>query len=260
MNPSKMSPVEIDTKLVELYAATDKARRSLTGIKSSLSKAAANKSKGHPCYTPYDDDDVEEASSVFVKAIAAEMPYEAQYAHHPWTRYYHVTNVTGHIHHSRDCSSCNYSTQYAWRTDLSGLSDVEVVAREAHNACSVCMPIAPVEQRAARERYNAEQRAAKAAERASKAAAKAAKAQQRAIKHVDKVEAEIAKMGGFEAFRYAYSLHGHNGGRSIYAWSNSCPTMVGDTLYEMKQRQEEGRSYHSLNEHVKAELTKRGLR
>jgi hypothetical protein len=89
-----------------------------------------------------------------------------------WTRYYHVTNTGGHIHTSLHCSSCFPDTQFAWRTDLSGLTVEQVVEQEAYNACTVCMPIAPAEQKAAREYFNRQQREAKAAEKAAIKAAK----------------------------------------------------------------------------------------
>lgn len=83
-----------------------------------------------------------------------------------WTRYWHVQNTNGHIHTSQSCTSCFHDTRYFWRTDLSGLTPEQVVEREAYNACSVCMPIAPAEQRAARQAYTKAERERKAAEKA----------------------------------------------------------------------------------------------
>jgi hypothetical protein len=184
---------------------------------------------------------------------------EAEYLRRRWTRYWHVNNTNGHIHNSLHCASCFPDTQYVWRTDLSGLTEEEVVEREAYNACSVCMPIAPAEQKAARVAYNKAQREAKAAERQAKKDAKAVKARERAAKLVDKVEKEIAKLGGLDALRGDYSLYGKDGRKSLYDATFDMQQTVGDVLYEMKDRQESGHSHHRMNEHVKAELEERGL-
>jgi hypothetical protein len=251
------TPVEIDTKISELRFQLAKAQSLIERYERLEDDWYRSRLK-----TDYDNAVEREI------ALYAEIgPLEAEYRSRPWVRYYHVNNVNGHIHNSLHCSSCFPDTQYAWRTDLSGLSEEEVVKREAYNACSVCMPIAPAEQRAARERYNQAQRDAKAAERQAKKDAKADKARQRAVKLVDKVEKEIEKLGGIDVLRNDYSLYGRNVSdgqigrrtKSLYDATFDMQQTVGDVLYEMKQRQEEGRSHHDMNEHVKAELEKRGL-
>jgi hypothetical protein len=138
---------------------------------------------------------------------------ELQSKYTGWPRYWHVTNSNGHIHTSLHCSSCFYDTQYVWRTDLSGMTPQEVVDAEAHNACTVCMPIAPVEQRAARERFTQAQRAAKKAERETKADAKLLKAAERAQKQLAKIEVALEKLGGQD---YLNSLP-RTGPESAYA-------------------------------------------
>jgi hypothetical protein len=259
MSLSEKTPVEIDTELAVLYQQETVARNKHERIQHSLHESLLRREQGLPCYTPYDEDDEATAYQELHAIIDRELPFEAEYERRPWQRYWHVTNVNGHIHTSMGCSSCQPTTQYAWRTDLSGLTEQEVVEREAYNACTICMPIAPAEQKAARERYNAEQKAQRAAERDAKKQAKAEKAQARAAKLVDKVEAAIEKMGGRDAFRNDYSLYGKDGRKSVYDFNFDLPVPVGDVLYEMKQRQEEGRSHHSMNEYVRNELTKRGL-
>lgn len=154
-----------------------------------------------------------------------------------WTRYFHVTNTNGHIHESMHCSSCLPTTQYSWRTDLSGLTMEEVVEREAYNACSVCLPIAPAEQRQAREYYNRQQREARAAEKQAKKNEKLAKQAERAVKFLAKVDKAVEKhCGSWEAFRSDYSLYGHDGRKSVY--DLDVPTQVGNYLYDEKEAQE----------------------
>lgn len=60
-----------------------------------------------------------------------------------WSRFYLVQD--GHLHRSTDCSTCYPTTQFYWLTELSGLSDAEIVERAGERACAVCFPDAPVE-------------------------------------------------------------------------------------------------------------------
>lgn len=259
MNLSTATPVEIDTKLAELYMAEAKARHLYNRIQQAFVDEQVAKVEGKYYYNPFTQADEQDAYEKLHAIIEQELPLEAEYERRPWQRYWHVTNNNGHIHDSQSCSSCYPDTQYAWRTDLSGLRDTEVVEREAYNACSVCMPIAPAEQQAARKRYNEEQRAQRAAERQAKKDAKAQKARERAVKLVDKVEKEIEKLGGRQVFFEDYSLYGKDGRKSVYDATFDMQATVGDILYEMKDRQESGRSHYSMNEHVRAELESRGL-
>jgi pyrroloquinoline quinone (PQQ) biosynthesis protein C len=259
MDFTTATPVEIDTHIAELQMKQIPHQAEIT----RQHRYAASKG-AQPSWEDYSDH-YDEAK--LQAALAAHNALEVvidecqnEYiARGRWPRYFHVTNKNGHIHNSLHCSSCFPDTTYSWRTDLSGLSEHEVVEREAYNACSVCMPIAPAEQKAARERYNKEQREARKAEKDAKKAAKDAKSRERARKLVDKVVKEIDKMGGLDAFNNDYSLNGHDGKKSVYDAIFDMQQTVGDVLYEMKQRQEEGRSHHRMNEFVKAELTERGL-
>jgi hypothetical protein len=140
------------------------------------------------------------------------------------------------------------------------------VEREAHNACSVCMPIAPAEQRAARERYNAEQRDAKARERQAKKDAKAAKALDRARKHALKVEKALYQLTGtadpksaVEVFRTEWSEYGHDGRKNLYDATMDMPAMVGNTLSAMMNHYSGTRGVYELNEATKTALIERGL-
>lgn len=256
-NPSTLSPVEIDTKLAELYAEETRQR--------TIRDRQQDYYCGDQRYRSYFDATVFKKAEAALKAVIEQQrPYEAEYERRPWSRFWHVTNSNGHIHNSQGCTSCFPDTQYAWRTDLSGLSESEVVAREAHNACSVCMPIAPAEQKAARERYTREQQQARKAERQAKKDEKAAKALARAEKHVEKVLKAMRDMTGehngevFEVvhvFARDWSVYGHDGKKSIYKYSYDLPLQVGDTLYYLGERNEgKERSIHQPNEAVMTAL------
>jgi hypothetical protein len=142
-----------------------------------------------------------------------------------WSRYYHVTNVGGHIHTDMRCTSCFDTTRYGWRTDLSGLTPEQVVELEAYNACSVCMPIAPAEQREARKRYTKAQADIKRAERAAKAAEKLSKAAERARKLMVKVDAFYAANGGQEAVMALERT-------SFFKLQGGLPSTVGGVVWD----------------------------
>src|SRR3954463_6325870 len=133
------TPVEIDTAIAE---------RSMLVVKAERAVAQQVNYRDHesPSYRHYfEQDKLDAAKRTYDLAVASLHEVEALYT--GWPRYYHVTNANGHIHTDMYCTSCFPDTQYNWRVDLSGLSVEQVVKQEAHNACSVCMPIAPAEQR-----------------------------------------------------------------------------------------------------------------
>ena len=61
-----------------------------------------------------------------------------------WTRAFLATSANGHIHRSRECSTCYATTQFFWFTDLSGHDEAEIVTKAGSDACTVCYPSAPV--------------------------------------------------------------------------------------------------------------------
>lgn len=218
MSKSLTTPVEIDTEIARLLMAEEKPVRTI-----QLQERYRDSDSAYTRHS-FSQEKFDAALAELRELRVQRLAVEALYTN--WPRYYHVTNVNGHIHTSTHCSSCFPDTQFAWRTDLSGLSEQEVVDREAYNACTVCMPIAPAEQKAAREYYNRQQREARAAERQAKADAKEAKAHARAVKIVDKVQKAIRDLTGegedFEAiqvFKNEFSDHGKDGKRSLYGLS-----------------------------------------
>lgn len=263
------TPIEIDTKLAELYFAESKARTEYDRIRQDLVDAIIAKEKGESRWgMSYSEDDLLKAEATLKAVIAEIEPLEAIYEAEPWSRYWHVTNANGHIHRNQSCSSCFPDTQYGWRTDLSGLSEVEVVEREAYNVCSVCMPIAPAEQRAAREYFNKQQREARKAEKDAKKNEKLAKAATRAVKFLAKVDGIVTKeYGSWEILFRDYSLYGHDGRKSLYGSTFDLPAQVGNYLYDEMQAREhyQNGDKHMPSRHMKdpkaiiTEATEKGL-
>jgi pyruvate/2-oxoglutarate dehydrogenase complex dihydrolipoamide acyltransferase (E2) component len=259
MDLTTATPVEIDTELARLWEAQSKADAYGASHRASLADWDKRFGGSQPQYNSFRE--AAERYEAESAALAAEaLPYQEEYLRRPWSRFFLVTNQNGHIHTSMSCSTCFMDTQFAWLPDYSGMSDQEIVAIEAYRCCTVCMPIAPAEQKAAAQKRSKEERERKAAERQAKKDAKAAKAQERARKLVDKVEVAIEKLGGREVFERDYSTYGHDGKKSLYAWTggDNCQQTVGDVLYDLCEMREGRRGMH-INESVKAELTKRGL-
>jgi hypothetical protein len=94
-----------------------------------------------------------EAGAVSRFTVAAMERYKG------WSRFFLVTNTNGHIHRSMSCSTCFYSTQFSWLTELSGLTEAEAVAEYGEILCTVCFPSAPVEWTNGTNKKDAERKA-----------------------------------------------------------------------------------------------------
>jgi hypothetical protein len=89
-----------------------------------------------------------DADGSLAQAMVAVARMETVYATAPWPRFFPCTNRDGHIHASyRDCPTVRWDTGMAWRPDLSGKTVDEAVADLGPALCSVCFPLAPVEQK-----------------------------------------------------------------------------------------------------------------
>lgn len=239
------TPVEIDTEIARLSFELSKADAIIARYESADPESYIR---------PSTQERYDEAVVTFTRLREEIAPLQAAYT--GWPRYYHVQNVGGHIHTSMSCSSCFPDTQFGWRTDLSGLTVEEVVAKEAYNACTVCMPIAPAEQKAAREYFNRQQREAKAAERQAKKDEKLKKAAERAVKFLAKVDKIIAEnYGSWDKLFVEYSLYGHDGKKSYYDSSYDLPQQVADYIYdEMAAREHEHGTGFRHNKDPKATI------
>lgn len=92
-----------------------------------------------------------------------------------WSRFYLVCNSNGHIHSSKDCSTCYDDTQYLWLTNLSGLTEEDAVQAEGEVLCTICYPSAPVSWTNGISRRDKEAKAQREAEKAERQRKKAEK-------------------------------------------------------------------------------------
>lgn len=127
-----------------------------------------------------------------------------------WSRYYLVTNVNGHIHSSTRCSTCTYTTRFAWLTALSGATEAEAVEAEGGRLCTVCFPTAPVEWT---EGYAKKSKVEAAAARDAKAVAKAEKEAKKAAFWAERhFGVRFTRTDGSVFFHNDYDWnHGHKG-------------------------------------------------
>lgn len=260
---STQTPAEIDAQLAELYEAESRLLLRRKIINDAINQAMHDERLGKSGYCRYTPLDSQEISAEIDELREKFKPLADEYLRRPWTRYYHVTNNNGHIHNSVDCSSCFATTAYSWRTDLSGMTEEEVVAAEAYNACSVCMPIAPAEQKEARKRYNAEQREARRLEKEAKANEKLRKQAERAVKFLAKVEKVVEKhYGGWDKLFAEYSMYGqgNDGKKSLYSTTFELQTTVGDYLMdEMRRHTGDRESYRKDPKVIVKHATEKGL-
>jgi hypothetical protein len=259
MDLTTATPVEIDTELARLWEAQGKAEASSASYRASLARWDERFGGSHPQYKDFERE-AERHEAEAADLAEEALPYQQEYQNRPWSRFFLVTNQNGHIHTSMSCSTCFMDTQFAWLPNYSGMSDQEIVAIEAYRCCTVCMPIAPAEQKAAAQKRSKEERERKAAERQAKKDAKEAKARERAAKLVDKVEKEIEKLGGREVFERDYSVYGHDGRKSIYEYGYDLQQTVADALYDLKAHHEGQKGYsRHVNDTVWNEFKNRGL-
>jgi hypothetical protein len=219
--PADMTPVEIDTKLYDLYLKELKAEQSVQFARADIHNAAGDKSRyigNRRSWTMTFDEAVkavEKRAATDATYIGRDAQrsierlndavrevervrkeggtYDAEFIRRGgWTRaFLAVTNGKGHVHSSMNCSTCNKGeqrTQFSWMVDYSGHTEEEIVEAAAERACTVCYPSAPVEvlERPTKMFTEDEVAAQKAREeREAKKAAAAAKKAAKAITDTD---------------------------------------------------------------------------
>lgn len=167
---SGWTPVEVDTKLADLYykyvekaSRAESANRHLedlvrrkTGARMRPSTSeveavvAECRQMERKTYIERDIlrayDDAIVADEAAVAAREDMLPYEDEWnARGRWSRAFLVTNAQGHVHRSMMCSTCRPTTQYHWVTEYSGADEDTIVEAAGERACTVCYPTAPVE-------------------------------------------------------------------------------------------------------------------
>lgn len=151
------TPVEIDTALAEIYtrmyAEWDQIER-LSRYIADMEQGIAKYEAGNLSYSSFTQDALDDLLDKRLdhedkaREIQAEtLPYEAEFARRPWTRFYLVDNNGGHIHSSMGCQTCNKrgrATRFGWLPLLSGQTEAEAVAAHGAILCTVCYPSAPL--------------------------------------------------------------------------------------------------------------------
>lgn len=176
MNPSKLTPVEIDTMLAELYGKRSDAEARIERLVGDIHRFAGDKgrqvSRNRKVYAldfrdaeakarefaatdSYDAQaaqrvlkSLDEARATIAQAEEDAEPLDAEYASRPWSRFFLVTSSNGHIHSSMHCSTCNSRTTYGWYPEFSGQTMAEAIAAwdargSAEVLCTTCFPDAP---------------------------------------------------------------------------------------------------------------------
>ena len=100
---------------------------------------------------------------------------DAIYEQDPWTRAFLVLASNGHVHKSRDCSTCFPTTRYAWLVQYSNDDENTIVEDAGQDACTVCYPSAPADVLNRPSRIVTADKIAKAEAKAKRDAKKAAR-------------------------------------------------------------------------------------
>lgn len=168
---------QVDARIADAMHREAKADATVARLAKVLERG---RTSGYGVDFGYYDALMDEARAVLAQAAAARQAAEREYT--GWARAYLVTNPGGHVHRSMHCSTCFDTTDYYWVTDLSGLTDDQVVDEAGERACTVCYPDAPVEKLAQATRvFSADEREANA--RRDERNAKAAQARAAYVLH-----------------------------------------------------------------------------
>jgi hypothetical protein len=95
--------------------------------------------------------DIESMKDRAAQALATESQWQARLEAHEkaytgWSRFWCVPN--GHIHSSRNCSTCNKMgkpTEFYLAHEVSGMDEAAAVAAQGPVLCTTCFPTAPLD-------------------------------------------------------------------------------------------------------------------
>jgi hypothetical protein len=179
------TPIEIDSALAAIFERLAPLYSNVESAQEDVRRITKNMANPRAYYT---QPDLDRAQASLIETD----PFDAEFARRGgWTRAFLVLNTNGHIHSSRNCSTCFATTRYGWLPQVSGFDEAEIVAQSGQDACSTCYPTAPVEKRIARTLLHSSEVAAQAA-RDERAAAKAAKD---AVKAAKALEIDLRPFG-----------------------------------------------------------------
>lgn len=194
MEITTASPVEIDTKLAEIYVRGYEANGVVTQIahwlknaKESLAKKAAGErfySSASPEYVTELEAKLAVARETASAVWALTAPFDAEFDRRGgWSRLYLVDNSGGHVHSTMDCKTCFTTTEFVWLPEYSDKPATEVVEAAGALTCLTCFGSVRetirrkrgVDPTKAKTAIEAPARKAARLEREAKAAAKAEK-------------------------------------------------------------------------------------
>lgn len=138
-----MTPKAIDTILAELWNNEAALRQQIAGAMKSRGKFERAGSRYEREVTRLTSE-ITTAREKLGEALKISEPYGEEYRGRPWNRYFLVTNSNGHIHRGTNCSTCHFSTQYAWLIELADCDENAMVEQYGEKACTICFPNAPV--------------------------------------------------------------------------------------------------------------------
>lgn len=144
MNIQTATPAQIDARLAEINAQIARAESKVDYAKKDIEQ----RTKRGLSVLDFMEAKLADAEAELEAAQELPEPFTAEYRRRGgWTRYFMVMQANGHLHSSTQCSTCRWTTQFAWMTEFSGMSAEEIVDMAGEDACTVCFPDAPVEQR-----------------------------------------------------------------------------------------------------------------
>lgn len=159
--------VQTDTQLAELYWKAFKAQSEISDYAEIIHRLSGSEYEKGSRYEriyirpiaeaiesgaekSWEEERFAQAVAKYNKVVSELQKYrsvinelEKIYQKYLWNRAFYVP--AGHVHKSRDCSTCYASTEFTWLPKYSGGSEEEIVNDAGEEACTVCYPSAPAE-------------------------------------------------------------------------------------------------------------------
>ena len=144
MAVTKDFALEIDTELSNLYNDEWRILDRIAYYKQTLDFYIKNPRFASDNVEHYEKE-IEILKQKLVPINRRQKELDAIYDQDPWTRAYLVVSSDGHVHSTRDCSTCFPQTRYAWLVQYSNDDEKTIVEDAGQDACTVCYPTAPAE-------------------------------------------------------------------------------------------------------------------
>lgn len=200
------TPVGVDLRLADIYGEMYKVKANLSSAEEAVAKytkmldpkSAMFKQRNVDSYTRMLTNMESKIVSLEEEIAGLEKqaePFEKQWEENGrWSRAFLVTNGNGHVHKTRNCSTCYPTTEFVWLPQYSGQSEDLIVEEAGSSACTICFPSSPVEVLA---RASKIEDPTKRQERAERAAEKEKKAKEMASKSITNKDGSPLKTNGY---------------------------------------------------------------